>query len=158
MAINPERRLFLRGGAPPPIRPPWALPEEAFLARCTRCNGCLAGCPHHILVADRLGYPVADFTHGACTFCGECVRQCADQALVVQEGLPPWRHKPRFAKTCLNSRAIPCRTCGEQCGSHAILFPPTPGGRNLPELITERCNGCGACVGACPAQAIRVTT
>lgn len=156
MTINPERRLFLRGGAPLPIRPPWALPEDPFLARCNRCNNCLSTCPQHILVTDRLGYPMVDFSKAACTFCGACVRHCDGRALVVMDGIPPWRHKARFAETCLNSRSIPCRTCGEQCVSHAILFPPSPGGRSLPTLIPEQCNGCGACVGVCPVTAIRL--
>ncbi len=47
---------------------------------------------------------------------------------------------------------IPCNPCEEDCphGAIAVGHPIT----NLPELAPERCNGCGVCIAACPAQAI----
>jgi ferredoxin len=49
--MDPGRRFFLRGGVKPPPtpvsvpRPPWALPEAAFVQACTRCDACVAACP-----------------------------------------------------------------------------------------------------------------
>ncbi|HIJ89526.1 MAG: ferredoxin-type protein NapF [Desulfobulbaceae bacterium] len=154
MIMNPNRRLFLRGGKPLPIRPPWAVEENDFLKRCNRCGACLAHCPQRILDSDWLGYPMVNFGKGGCTFCGACVQECSEQALVMQSGVPPWQHKAVFSEACLNGQGIPCRTCGEQCDSSAIIFQPSPGGRILPQLVAAECNGCGACQAVCPVQAV----
>ncbi|MGV1099682.1 ferredoxin-type protein NapF [Thiovibrio sp. JS02] len=153
-----SRRLFLRGGKPLPIRPPWALPENEFVASCTRCGACLSHCPQQILEPDRAGFPRVNFSRGECTFCGECVRQCLPQALIALPGALPWRRKAVIAETCLNVRGIQCRTCGEQCERQAILFRPAPGGHTLPRLVVAECNGCGACFAVCPVQAISITS
>ncbi|MBU2538243.1 MAG: ferredoxin-type protein NapF [Proteobacteria bacterium] len=152
--MNSDRRMFLRGGKPLPIRPPWALPENEFLTCCTRCGDCLIHCPQGILATDWLGYPTVNFSKGGCTFCGACVEHCSEQALVIVEGQPPWHYKAEFTKTCLNSQGITCRTCGEQCDNNAITFHPSPGGRILPQLTSTLCSGCGACCGVCPVTAI----
>jgi len=83
--IDHGRRGFLRGrfrlaDPDPPRRPPWALPEAEFLARCTRCNNCAIICPSRIIVM-RGGYPQVEFLGGKCTFCAECVRVCVPGAL-----------------------------------------------------------------------------
>jgi len=154
MTMNSDRRMFLRGGKPLPIRPPWALPEDDFLTRCNRCGDCIVHCPQGILKADWLGYPMVHFGTGGCTFCGVCVEHCSVQALIIEEGLPPWQYKAFFSEACLNSQGIACRTCGEQCGSNAIIFRPSPGGRVRPRLDAMLCSGCGACCGVCPVAAI----
>jgi ferredoxin-type protein NapF len=156
--INHSRRGFLRGkvrSAPAPLRPPWALPEAEFLARCTRCRNCAVICPTHI-VQIREGYPEIDFRAGACTFCGECVRVCAPAALVREDGLRPWPALVRIGETCLATRGVECRICGEHCDESAIRFPPRLGGVPVPVVEADRCTGCGACVAPCPATAIKV--
>ncbi len=150
------RRLFLRGGKPLPIRPPWALPENDFIARCSKCGACTSHCPQGILEPDHAGYPQVNFALGECTFCGVCLRQCPAGALVALPQAPPWRRKAIIAETCLNVLGTQCRTCGEQCEQRAIIFRPSPGGRTLPQLVTAACNGCGACFAVCPVQAIRI--
>ncbi|MDG4475643.1 ferredoxin-type protein NapF [Thiovibrio frasassiensis] len=158
MITNPDRRLFLRGGRPLAIRPPWSLSEDDFVKRCNRCRDCCSHCPQGILAPDLLGFPRVNFSKGPCTFCGACAQHCTPQALVMDTAAPPWLHKAVFAKTCLNGQGIPCRTCGEQCDSNAIIFPPSPGGRILPQLVTADCTGCGACYAVCPVQAIDLLT
>ena len=49
---------------------------------------------------------------------------------------------------------VVCRSCGDACGEAAIRFSPRLGGASRPEVLTERCTGCGACVSACPAGAV----
>jgi len=152
------RRIFLQGGAPLPIRPPWALPENEFIARCNRCGDCLSDCPQQILEPDRAGYPQVNFAKGECTFCGACLRLCHAEALVVLAGAPPWQRKALITETCLNVRGIQCRTCAEQCEQQAIIFRPSPGGRTLPQLAMDQCNGCGACYRVCPVGAVSLST
>ena len=64
--VDASRRGFLRGRPRPraEIRPPWALTEPAFSARCTRCGDCLTACPQKILVAGDGGFPTVDFARG----------------------------------------------------------------------------------------------
>jgi len=55
---------------------------------------------------------------------------------------------------CLALNGVVCRVCAEHCESHAIRFRLAPGGVAVPLLRAERCDGCGACVKACPVSAI----
>jgi ferredoxin-type protein NapF len=155
MALS--RRQFLRGnfaGRSDAIRPPWALAEEAFIARCTRCAACIKVCPSGVIVKGRGDYPRIDFARGECTFCGECVAACRDGALQRSEDRPPWTVKAVIGARCLARQDVVCRTCGDACGLQAIRFRPRLGGASWPELDTQACTGCGACVSVCPATAI----
>lgn len=49
---------------------------------------------------------------------------------------------------------VVCRSCGDVCEAAAIRFSPRVLGAALPEVLAERCTGCGDCVSACPAAAI----
>ena len=151
-----SRRQFLRGrfsARQPPLRPPWALAEEAFLAACTRCGDCVGACPQGILVEDG-GYPRVEFGKGECTFCSDCVVACKAGALRRAPGRMPWQLLPKISGECLAQRDIVCRSCGDACGQSAIRFKPRPGGSALPEVEASRCTGCGGCVAPCPAGAI----
>lgn len=56
---------------------------------------------------------------------------------------------------CLARQRIECRVCGERCDEGAIRLRPTLGGVALPELLAERCTGCGDCLQACPTGALQ---
>jgi ferredoxin-type protein NapF len=137
------------------LRPPHALPEADFLARCTRCDDCIRHCPQGILKRGDGGFPQVDFSHAACTFCGACVEACQAGALRGQAGQPPWLAYARIAAACLAQRQIACQLCRDACEARAIRFrylSPIP----TPHIEAQACTGCGACVGVCPAQAISV--
>jgi ferredoxin-type protein NapF len=154
------RRQFLRGdlsGRKAPQRPPWALPEPAFLTTCTRCDACVKACPQNILLTVR-GYPEIDFLRGECTFCGKCRAACAPRALSQDADAPPWRLRATVTANCMAYRDVVCRSCGDACGEAAIRFSPRLGGAALPEILAERCTGCGACVSTCPAGAVTMAT
>lgn len=68
---------------------------------------------------------------------------------------------PRCAiigRQCVAYGNVVCRSCGDACGEAAIRFSPQVGGAALPEILTERCTGCGDCVPVCPAGAIAMAT
>jgi ferredoxin-type protein NapF len=157
--VDLSRRGFLRGRVRPKaeIRPPWALSESEFVDRCTRCNDCLKACPQGILVPGEGGYPTVDFSRGECTFCADCVAACQPRALLRSgEDTSPWPYKAQVSEACLPKKGVECRVCGDFCDVRAIRFTPRIGGNPLPDIDTETCTGCGACVAPCPATAISI--
>lgn len=151
---SPSRRAFLRGRtrAERPLRPPWALPEDAFTAVCTACHACVAGCPEGVLARGSGGYPVFDPGRGECTFCGECELACEPRALDRSRAGEPWALVAQVADSCLPLHGIVCQSCRDACGDEAISF--VPGALSAPRIDAARCTGCGACVGSCPGAAI----
>jgi len=153
------RRQFFKGTRKNetfPLRPPWSLAEEQFQEACTRCGDCLASCPEGILHReDPNGYPIVDFKSGECTFCQKCVGACPSSALSLSQA-EPWPAKAYVKKQCLTLQGVICSTCAEQCELGAIHFKPSLGKVSEPELNTDVCTGCGACVASCPVQAIEV--
>ena len=158
-AFNPIRRQLLRGDTGArrlPLRPPWAVAEPLFIDACSRCGDCINQCPEVILIKGSGGFPEVDFSRGECTFCGDCVKNCQTDALQQFEQLPPWNYHATISDACITHKQVVCRSCVEQCEPEAITLTPQPGGVGTPELDSERCSGCGACVSVCPSQAIQI--
>ena len=154
-----SRRQFLRGSfreEEAPIRPPWALPEAAFLNTCTRCNECIDKCPEKIIVKGDGGFPAIDFSLGACTFCGDCVEACESDALFMNGSEQAWNISVKISDDCLSLKGVTCRSCSDSCEQEAISFKYQLGGISEPATSKSLCIGCGACVAICPVKAINV--
>lgn len=158
-----SRTDFLRGdfsGRRVPVRPPWAHEESLFVEKCTRCQQCIDTCPERIINKGRGGYPAVDFKLGECTFCGDCVRACKDGALHCPDeqfdAAKAWKIKATIQPDCLAHNGVECRVCGEHCESAAIRFQLIAGMAAIPRVNNELCNGCGACLAACPVVAVRI--
>ena len=164
--------------SPKQLRPPGALEEFAFLTACTRCDKCIEACPQDSLVKAGpsaglgLNAPVLEPRRMACFLCTDlpCVTACPEGALVwpkrafkdgvVVEG--PSAVKIGTAKVkerlCLtfaaeDREAVSCRTCVDRCPypDEAIRMVRVEGERDHPEVIEDRCTGCGLCTFGCPA-------
>jgi len=159
-AINLSRRNLLRGRADSatlPLRPPGAIRETLFTDQCTTCGECIAACPEHIIINGSAGYPEVDFRQGECTFCSRCIETCAEGAL-VHEVQPPWRLELQLTDSCLAKRQVVCQTCGDTCEAEAIRFLPLPGVVAIPVIDQDVCTGCGACIAACPHDALKAVS
>ena len=150
-----SRRSFLSGrhtDEPAPLRPPWS-DEERLAQACTACGDCIAACPQAILSPGRDGLPVLSFAARKCTLCGRCAEACA-APVFADRAAPAFLHAAAIGEACFAGRGIHCQTCGDACPQGAIRFRPRLGGPPLPEVAAAACNGCGACVGVCPASAV----
>ena len=144
------------------IRPPYAEREDIFLSRCTKCDDCIAACPHNVLfplparLGDRVaGTPAMDLGCRGCHLCADwpCVAACETGALQRTESpedAAPAR--PKLARLTINQG-----TClpyaGPECGACASVCP-VPGaliweGGLRPVIDETICTGCALCREAC---------
>ncbi|MCP1200507.1 ferredoxin-type protein NapF [Notoacmeibacter sp. MSK16QG-6] len=132
---------------------PWTDPERIF-ERCTGCGACSKACPEGIVATGRGGHPFIVFT-SACTFCGACARSCDEDVFDLQRNSPV-NARAHIDDSCFEPRGINCRACEDACPELALRARPQRGGTTRIEVNAEACTGCGACVSACPAQAVEV--
>ncbi|MFC0322221.1 ferredoxin-type protein NapF [Gallibacterium melopsittaci] len=158
--LDLSRRKFLSGkfreaatvDASRAILPPWA-DVDIFWEKCTQCGDCIQQCETQVLIKGERGYPEVCFAQAECTFCGKCAEIC-QQPIFKPITSEAWQHKIAINNACLTQRQVECRSCQDNCQWRAISFKPMLGQVAQPQLNLELCNGCGACVAACPVQAI----
>ncbi len=154
-----------------PLRPPGALPEDAFLAACIRCFKCGSVCPNQCLQFTGLSAaPAEAYTphirprEQACILCMKCTQVCPTDALTpiaadsdsvaatVKMGVA-WVNED----LCYSYNDRPCGVCYYACPFPDRALRLKLGAR--PEVDEDACVGCGNCERACIhiPQAIRVT-
>ncbi|MBU1564396.1 MAG: 4Fe-4S binding protein [Proteobacteria bacterium] len=164
LAKNPDPSL---------IRPPGALAEKEFLARCVRCAECIQVCIGNALQPaflqaglDGIFSPVLAARTGYCEFnCTLCGQVCPTGA--IRELSQTEKHRAKIGhawfdkNTCLPyAKGTPCMVCEEHCPTpdKAIRFRDVSvmgdAGRMVsvqqPYIVDELCIGCGICENKCP--------
>jgi MauM/NapG family ferredoxin protein len=149
------------------IRPPGALPERDFLARCIGCGECMKACPTNTLqpagpAGGLSGFfsPVPTPRLGPCVpHCNVCGQVCPTGAIrglsleektwakigtahVLRHKCIAWEH----GKKCL--------ICAELCVYDALKFKMVPElSVAVPFVDENKCSGCGVCEHNCPVMA-----
>ena len=138
------------------VRPPGALHEPDFMARCQRCNRCLDACtPEAITLAHpgdglgTIGTPVLNVNK--CIWCMECIRACPSGAL---SKIPKTEVHVGVAvidkSKCLAwLKTKRCNDCEKACRERKAVAMKE---RRYPEIVADKCNGCAICVRRCPAE------
>lgn len=127
------------------------------MSSCTACGDCVAACPESILRPDTAGRPYVEFDGGECTFCRKCADTC--EADVFNLTRPaPWDLKAELRPGCMQDHGISCQLCRDICPATAIKvdLSKRPFGRL--KIDTSACTGCGACLGACPQEALAIVS
>ncbi len=148
------------------VRPPGALPEENFQARCIACGLCMKACPTNTLqpvwfeagpggmFSPRIR-PRRGPCDPLCNVCGQVCPTGAIRSLELNEKM--WakvgtsfvvRHK------CLAWEwNRECLVCYEVCPYASIELKRVPeSGVPVPYITQHKCSGCGACEYHCPVQ------
>ena len=137
------------------LRPPGAVPEEIFPAKCIRCGRCVEVCPYRsVLMLDiragvHAGTPLIEAENIPCYLCMKCVDVCPTGSLtrVSQEGTRMGLAViDKFSCAAWIGTTL-CRTCYDKCPfpEKAIRLDQLK-----PVVMAEQCTGCGLCTNGCP--------
>jgi ferredoxin-type protein NapG len=162
--------------APFALRPPGALPEPEFAARCIKCGQCVRGCPYDTLKlvaaggAIPIGTPYFQPRDVPCYMCPDipCKAACPTGALdSALDNIA--RSRMGLAvidiENCLSWIGLRCEVCYRVCPvkGRAISVERHPRRVSkhalfVPLVHSDACTGCGLCEKACPTEqaAIRV--
>lgn len=161
------------------LRPPGAVPENAFLAKCTKCGLCVAACPFDALVLSRagdgrpVGTPYFLMREDPCRMCTDipcavaCPTGALDRGLVSEAGVDGQArlniNRARIGiavidrETCIAYWGIQCDACYRVCPlidkavTVELLRNDRTGKHAIlgPVVHSEHCTGCGMCERAC---------
>ena len=146
------------------IRPPGALPEPDFQARCVRCGECIKACLTNTLQpvwfeaglsglwTPKVTARLAGCEQG-CNLCGRVCPTGAIRPLDLEEKIFAKIGTARIEKSrCIAwEQDKKCLICDEICPYNAIASQFAAAHRvTVPVVDENKCNGCGYCEDKCP--------
>ena len=151
------------------LRPPGALEEEDFLARCIHCGQCGEICPNRTIKyfnfengLDSIDTPYIIPREKGCILCMKCGDVCPTGAIkpiarTLETILDEVKmgHARVDESLCLSYQGKSCGVCYRACPLPDVAI--TVGYMEQPH-VTDKCVGCGLCERSCiqMPQAIRV--
>jgi polyferredoxin/Pyruvate/2-oxoacid:ferredoxin oxidoreductase delta subunit len=166
LSMVPGGKNLSRPPRKQPMRPPGAIPEDRFLAACTRCGACVGACvtgglqPAFLeagfegmwtpILVGRLGGCEAE-----CNLCGKVCNTQAIRHLPLEE-----KKKFKMGKAVINrdlclawKEERVCYLCDEVCPYGAIGFVKDQNTAfDKPAILPDKCTGCGLCEWKCPVD------
>lgn len=138
------------------LRPPGAVIEERFVARCTACNDCVTACPPGaITVHPADGTPILYADQSPCLLCEDfpCISACRTDALLPVSGGDQVRMGMAEVAHRFCTAGQGCHACVSKCPSDALTLDVA-----LLRLLVspEACVGCGMCEMICKTVNDRV--
>ena len=158
------------------IRPPGALAETDFNAKCIKCGQCVLDCPYDTLVLAKVGEPLPIGTpyfiprEVPCYMCEDipCVLACPTGALnptLTRIDDSRMGLAVIDIENCLSWQGLRCEICHRDCPLQGSAITVEHNPRKLskhamfvPLVHSDACTGCGICEKACPTDqaAIRI--
>ena len=142
------------------LRPPGAVEEELFPAKCIRCGRCVEVCPYRSIVpldaryGVHAGTPAVFVAKIPCYLCMKCVEVCPTGTLrrmTLKETRMGLAEIDKHVCVTWRDEGL-CRTCYNVCPlkEEAIKLDEL-----RPYIVEEACTGCGICVHGCPVAGDR---
>ncbi|HHJ11780.1 MAG TPA: ferredoxin-type protein NapG [Chromatiales bacterium] len=157
------------------LRPPGALAEDDFHAKCIKCGQCVVDCPYDTLKLAApgdlapIGTPFFEPRQIPCYMCPDipCMNACPTGALTGLERIEDARMGLAVIdiENCLSWNGLRCEVCYRVCPVKGKAITTEVNPRKLskhamfvPIVHSDACTGCGMCEEACPTEeaAIRV--
>lgn len=160
--------------APYALRPPGALPEPDYHAKCIKCGQCVRACPFDTLKLAAAGATIPIGTpyfiprEVPCYMCPDipCKAACPTGALdpklsdiaQARMGLAVID-----SENCLSWRGLRCEICHRVCPvkdkAISVEHHPRRVSKHamfVPIVHSDHCTGCGVCEKSCPTQAAAI--
>jgi MauM/NapG family ferredoxin protein len=132
----------------------YSLVRLALNEKCLQCGACANHCTYY-------GSPYQDYLKSECVLCFNCLNDCPAAAIDVRFQLPRPGKRPALdlgrrqvlaAAGCgLIAAALPQIGVDKKAKTHPFIRPP---GAAAEKEFLEKCVRCGACMQACPTNAI----